>query len=49
MQEEIKKLKKKIQDLQEVNLELIRAGAKLTQENIELKKNLTKGRKESRI
>lgn len=45
MQEEIKKLKKKIQDLQEVNLELIRAGAKLTQENIELKEKLDKRKK----
>lgn len=45
MQEEIKKLKKKIQDLQEVNLELTKAGAKLVQENIELKEKLDKRKK----
>jgi regulator of replication initiation timing len=43
MQEkQIEKLKKKIQELQKINLEMIRAGGKLAKENIKLKEQLDK-------
>jgi hypothetical protein len=41
-EEEIKKLKEKIQELQKVNMELIISAGKLAVENMELKKKLDK-------
>lgn len=41
-EEEIKKLREKVQELQKINLELTRAGGKLALENMELKEKLDK-------
>ena len=43
--EEIKKLREKIQELQKVNIELTKAGGKLALENMDLKKKLDKKKK----
>lgn len=40
--EEIKKLREKVQELQKVNMELIKASGKLALENMDLKKKLDK-------
>jgi len=44
-EEEIKKLKDKIGELQKVNMELTKAGGKLALENMDLKKKLDKKKK----
>lgn len=43
--EEIKKLREKIQELQKVNMELIQASGKLVLENMELKEKLDKNKR----
>lgn len=44
-EEEIKKLKEKIQELQRINMELTKAGGKLALENMDLKNKLDKKKK----
>jgi regulator of replication initiation timing len=41
-EDQIKKLKEKVQELQKVNIELTKAGGKLALENMDLKKKLDK-------
>jgi len=43
--EQIKKLKEKVQELQKVNMELIKSSGKLALENMDLKKKLDKNQR----
>ena len=43
--EEIKKLREKVQELQKVNMELIKSSGKLALENMDLKKKLDKNQR----